>query len=162
MHVGRQRRSTELPDNFAGFPVDDDDGRDVTKAQDDVAVWQLGYTIAMRPLFPLILYRRNAIRLWIEVLPSPPFPNYLPGSCHLDEIISVHLPVVLRARHAAFDSSERDPAAAELSKSAVRCRYEPYAIVMMIGLPDFPQHTTIPIDFKRGAALPRSLADKAF
>ena len=57
----------------------------------------------MSPLFPLILDRRDAIRLWIEVLPSPPLPNHLPGSCHLDEIISVHLPLVLRARHAALD-----------------------------------------------------------
>src|SRR5215831_18176422 len=34
--------------------------------------------------------------------------------------------------------------------------------MMMIGLSDFPQHTTIPVDLKRGAALPRFPADEAF
>src|SRR5215468_12679988 len=33
---------------------------------------------------------------------------------------------------------------------------------MMIGLFDFPQHTTVPVDLKRGAALPRFIADEAF
>src|SRR5262245_41611598 len=101
--LARQGWSAKLPDNFAGFPIDDDDSGDVTKAQDDIAIRQLSYAIAMGPLFALILYRRNAIRLGIEVLPSTPLPDHLSVSCHLDEIVRIHLPVVLRTGHTTFD-----------------------------------------------------------
>jgi hypothetical protein len=38
---------------------------------------------------------------------------------------------------------------------------EPYAVVVVIGVSYLPEETTVPIDLKRGTALPRSLADEA-
>src|SRR5262245_11969270 len=116
----------------------------------------------MGPLFGLVLYRRNAISLGIEVLPSTPFPNHSPISCHLDEIVRIHLPVVLRTRHTTFDP--RNEILRQLSQANQKyvAVAQPYAVVMMICLFDFPQHTTVPVDLERSASLPGFPADEAF
>ena len=44
-----QGRGAELPDNLAGFSVDNDNRRDRPKAHNDVAVRQFGQAIAIRP-----------------------------------------------------------------------------------------------------------------
>src|SRR5262245_36473981 len=114
----------------------------------------------MGPLFPRVLYRCNAVSFRIEVLPGPPFPNHSPTGCHLDEIVRIHLPVMLRARHTTFDL--RNEILRQLSQANQEyvAVTELYAVMVMIGLSDFPQHTTIPVDLTRGATLPRFPANE--
>ncbi len=98
-----ERRRTELPDNLTRFPIDDDDGGDVTKAHNNIAIRHLRKTVGVSPRFTQILYRRNAVFRRIEVFPGMPFPNHSPVRRHLDEIVCVHLTVVFSAGAAALD-----------------------------------------------------------
>src|SRR5262249_60188323 len=115
--------------------------------------------MAGAPLFARVLHRRNAIRLGIEVVPSPPFPNHSPIGCHLDEIVRIHLPVVLRARHTTFDP--RNEILRQLSQANQKyvAVAQPYAVVMLIGLFDFPYHTTVPVALDTNPPAPRSPAE---
>src|SRR5215472_8038126 len=102
----------------------------------------------MSPRLPLILHSRDAIRLRIEVLPSTPFPNALPIGRHLDEIVPVHLSVMFRARHSPFNLRNeimRQPSQANQKHVTVA---QPYAIVMMIGLANFPKNAPVPVTFE--------------
>src|SRR5262249_21066425 len=115
----------------------------------------------MGPLFARVLHRCNAIRLGIEVVPSTPFPDNLSIGCHLDEIVRIHLPVALRARHTTFDL--RNEILRQLSQANQEyvAVTEPYAVMVMIGLSVFPQQTTIPVGLERGTALPGIPANEA-
>ena len=97
-----QWRSAELPDNLAGFSVDNDHSRDHTEAHDDIAVRKFRDAVSVRPFFPPLLHSRDAIRFRIEMLPATPFPNDSPISCHFDQVVSIHLAVVFGAWRSAF------------------------------------------------------------
>ena len=84
----RQRRRPEPPDDASGRPLDHHDGRDVAKADDDVALGRLAHGVAVRPLGAVVL-RGDRKRLGFEVLPAAPFPHDPPRNRHLDQIIGV-------------------------------------------------------------------------
>jgi len=70
-----ERRSAQLPDNFAGLPADSDDGRNVAETYQQVSVGKFDDRVAMCPLGTTVLDAGNDVFGRIEMLPSAPLPK---------------------------------------------------------------------------------------
>src|SRR5918995_920572 len=115
----------------------------------------------MRPFLAPFLNRRNTIGLRVQMFPGTPFPNDIAFGRHLDEIIPVHLTVVLGPGHAPFNLCNqilRQPIQAKKKNVAIA---QSYTIMMMVRVTCFPKDAPIPISFEHGTALPRLPANEA-
>ena len=94
------------------------------------------------------------------MLPAPPLPDNLSTGRHLDKIGGIHFAVVVfRARSSSSDLSRdlvRKWPGADENYIAVS---QTAAVVIVIGVPDFPQNSSLPINFERDTACVRRLPD---
>src|SRR5437764_337599 len=97
----RQWRTADLPDDVAARALDHDDGRDIAKADEDVAVGGLRDRVGMRPFVPHVL-RRHRIALRLHVLPAAPLPDNLARGRHFEQIVGVDDAIRLGAGQPAF------------------------------------------------------------
>ena len=104
------------------------------------------------PLGAPVLKRQRVGRR-VEVLPASPLPHDDTGDGHLDEVVAVDRPVHLGAGQSALDPvGDLGGEGPETQQQNVAVT-EPARVVVMVRMPDFPQHLPVPIRFEDGAAL---------
>jgi hypothetical protein len=88
------------------------------------------------------------------VLPGPPLPDDVSFGRHLDEVITVHLAVViLGAGSTATDYRDDRSGKRHRAKEKHVPIAQPDAVVVMIGTLELPQDPPLPVHFQYGASL---------
>ena len=97
---------------------------------------------------------------WIQMLPHPPLPDFFATGRHLEQVIGVDCALGFRDGDAAIDLLDDVIGQRRRAhQQRVAVPQQP-AIVMVIGLSDFPQNVTVPVDFQRDATLEGLLAQE--
>src|SRR5262249_21027508 len=97
----------------------------------------------------------------IQVLPGAPFPNDFASGRDLDQIIAVHFAVVFRAYDAALDLGHDLRRQSIQTKQQYVAVAQSDAVVMVIGMANFPQNASVPVRFERRTAFPWLFTDEA-
>jgi hypothetical protein len=103
-----------------------------------------------------VVLRRDDLPLGIEVLPRSPLPHDLPARGHLHQVVAVDAGGRLGAGETTSDPRAQGVGDGTETQQQDVPVAQPARVVMMVAMPDLPEHATRPVDLKRGASLESS------
>src|SRR5262245_18352107 len=93
--LARKCRRAESPVDAASLPIDPYGRRDVTEAEQNVAIRQFCEPVAVRPLLAIVTRRGDDVLVRLHMLPGAPFPYGLSICGPLHQVVAVHLGTLL-------------------------------------------------------------------